>query len=334
MNVPAIHTYMTEAREAGRYDLSTIPQDADVVATGAEAVRQGKLSRTFPGINFTFPFRGESHTLTYGLRAAIEAVLGERIVGTVIPGQEGRIAMVPQSAIAVPSTHARSVDLSVGVSPESAAPVFVYDSVIVIGYCEAKNRETGEPVTIHHGASNEEIKDALRESGALSSKQKFYNRENYYPKLSAKKKPHNKDAGEMPDMTEKFETKGYTRLPDGRIVANRAVYYPKLSVGKLNRTLRSVKHDLEDIEFLKDCKWMLLYDKQMAVEKGFYHQVIVESGWFKNDEPSHYPKSIFWMGNIDYAIRAFGSDPDNLSNNPLVLNKGSADTATVLCGKN
>ncbi|MDR2034358.1 MAG: hypothetical protein LBP89_06980 [Helicobacteraceae bacterium] len=104
------------------------------------------------------------------------------------------------------------------------------------------------------------------------------------------------------------KAKGFTALPDGRSVADRIVYYPNLSVSGLNRLLAKDKLSLADIERLRDYKWTLLFDKQAAIEKGFF--VPYENG-------GYVPKNKFALTNIDEKLKAAGVDPAIEINNPL-----------------
>jgi predicted RNA methylase len=108
---------------------------------------------------------------------------------------------------------------------------------------------------------------------------------------------------------------GFTRLQNGNIAANRAVFIPSLSVDDLESRLRKLIGDQGDIERLKDYKWTLLFDPQTADDKGFMHEYAADGGSvlvYRNK---------FWLTNIDERIAAFGGDPQDLTNNPLVLDE-------------
>jgi hypothetical protein len=64
--------------------------------------------------------------------------------------------------------------LSLGIAPGSAEPVTVRNGVVHVGEHEAINFDSGEPITVRDGASNLEIKQALRDGGAVSRKAKFF----------------------------------------------------------------------------------------------------------------------------------------------------------------
>jgi hypothetical protein len=70
--------------------------------------------------------------------------------------------------------QAKAKPLSVGIAPGNAEPVTVRDGVVFIGADEALDFDTGEPVTVPNGASQDTIKQALRDAGALSKRQKFF----------------------------------------------------------------------------------------------------------------------------------------------------------------
>jgi hypothetical protein len=64
--------------------------------------------------------------------------------------------------------------LSVGTAPGDAELVTIKDGVVHIGKHEAVNFDTGEPVRVRSGASDEEIKQALKDAGSLSKRQKVF----------------------------------------------------------------------------------------------------------------------------------------------------------------
>lgn len=126
--------------------------------------------------------------------------------------------------------------------------------------------------------------------------------------------PEEKEASPVAASETGTETEypGYTRLPNGNVAANRAVLYTNLSVGRLEALLAR-EGTARDIEALKDYKWMLLFDTQAAVEKGFMDEV-ADTG-----AVGVLPKNKFWMTNIDAKISALGGNPQDLTNNPVVL---------------
>jgi hypothetical protein len=64
--------------------------------------------------------------------------------------------------------------LSVGTTPADVEPVTVKDGIVHIGKHEAIDFDSGEPVKVRAGASDEEIKQALKDAGALGKRQKFF----------------------------------------------------------------------------------------------------------------------------------------------------------------
>lgn len=62
----------------------------------------------------------------------------------------------------------------VGTTPKNAEPVTVRDGVVFVGEYPAQNFKTGDDVTVPAGASFEQVKNALLESGALSNRQRVY----------------------------------------------------------------------------------------------------------------------------------------------------------------
>jgi len=93
--------------------------------------------------------------------------------------------------------------------------------------------------------------------------------------------------------TENFP--GFKKIGD-RWIAIRAVFYPKLSPNRLNRLLKKSIISKKDIETLKDYKWMLLFDHQTGIEKGFYFDA------FDSSMSGYRIKDIFWLTNINNAI--------------------------------
>jgi hypothetical protein len=64
--------------------------------------------------------------------------------------------------------------LSLGIAPGSAEPVTVKDGIVHVGKDEAINFDTGEPIKVRDGATDVELKQALRDGGAVSRKAKFF----------------------------------------------------------------------------------------------------------------------------------------------------------------
>lgn len=64
--------------------------------------------------------------------------------------------------------------LAVGIAPGDTVPITIKDGVIMMGKDEAVNFDTGEPITVPTGASDAEIKKALKDGGAMSRRQKFF----------------------------------------------------------------------------------------------------------------------------------------------------------------
>jgi hypothetical protein len=95
-------------------------------------------------------------------------------------GVEPNGALTPQAPIVQPpptlaaKMRAKAGGLSVGTTPKATEPVTVQAGVVHIGKYAAVHFETGEPVRVADGASEAQIKQALRDSGALGQRQKFY----------------------------------------------------------------------------------------------------------------------------------------------------------------
>ena len=119
------------------------------------------------------------------------------------------------------------------------------------------------------------------------------------------------DDGEEEAKEIAVELTGFTKLENGSYVSNRAVDYTKLSVGRLNKLLTKDTLTKSDVEDLKDYKFMMLFDKQAAIEKGFLIAV--------GDKGSYTPKNAHWITNIDNKIKESGGNPQDLVNNPIAL---------------
>lgn len=66
------------------------------------------------------------------------------------------------------------VGLKIGITPKDAEPVTVKNGKVYIGKNEAVNFESGDPVTVLDGATDAQIKQALKDAGALSRRQKVF----------------------------------------------------------------------------------------------------------------------------------------------------------------
>lgn len=64
--------------------------------------------------------------------------------------------------------------LSIGRTPTSTEPVTIKNGIVHIGRSEAINFDSGEPVTVPEGATHAQIKQAIRDAGALGNKQRFF----------------------------------------------------------------------------------------------------------------------------------------------------------------
>jgi hypothetical protein len=73
-----------------------------------------------------------------------------------------------------PQLNAGPKPLTVGITPSNALPVTVKAGVVHVGNSQAVNFETGDPVTVPDGATHAQIKQALKDAGALTNRQKFF----------------------------------------------------------------------------------------------------------------------------------------------------------------
>jgi hypothetical protein len=70
--------------------------------------------------------------------------------------------------------ESKAKPLSVGTTPGDVEPVSVKNGIVHIGKHEAIDFDSGEPVKVKDGASDAEIRKALKDAGALSKRQKFF----------------------------------------------------------------------------------------------------------------------------------------------------------------
>uniref|UniRef100_UPI003D0C51C7 LPD23 domain-containing protein n=1 Tax=Ramlibacter sp. TaxID=1917967 RepID=UPI003D0C51C7 len=64
--------------------------------------------------------------------------------------------------------------LSVGRTPQTAEPVTVRNGTVYVGKYEALDYDTSEPVRIADGASDEQVRQALKTAGVLTAKDRFF----------------------------------------------------------------------------------------------------------------------------------------------------------------
>lgn len=90
------------------------------------------------------------------------------------PAVQGRAsdatgASQPTAAVAAPSQP-----LSVGVAPGNADAVTVRDGTVYVGDYEAVDYDSGDPVRVPAGATRGQVAQALRDAGALTSRQRVF----------------------------------------------------------------------------------------------------------------------------------------------------------------
>lgn len=94
-------------------------------------------------------------------------------------GAGHEVVALPEGGFAVRAKEGEaplpeSKPLAVGMMPGNAQPVSVRDGIVHVGDKPALNFDTGEPVKVAAGARDEQVKQALRDAGALSRRQKFF----------------------------------------------------------------------------------------------------------------------------------------------------------------
>ncbi|MCY1166226.1 Inorganic Pyrophosphatase [compost metagenome] len=144
---------ITGDAKAIREALSTIP------AKSLMAMRGGILVGRTQADKAAAILRGETPKLS--AREAAEA------------GQAAREAE-KKAQQAVARAKPAPGGLSVGMMPSNAEPITVKDGVVFIGKNEAINFDSGEPVTVPAGATDQQIVDALKDAGALSRRQRVF----------------------------------------------------------------------------------------------------------------------------------------------------------------
>lgn len=111
--------------------------------------------------------------------AALRGAVGEAPdAGGALPVQAVALSAAGRSASAAlegaGSPAAARKPLAVGRTPNATEPVTVRDGVVHIGRYEALNFESGEPVRVPVGATEDQVKKALRDAGVLTRKQRFF----------------------------------------------------------------------------------------------------------------------------------------------------------------
>jgi len=105
---------------------------------------------------------------------------------------------------------------------------------------------------------------------------------------------------------------GFYTLRNGATVATRTVYLPDIKENGLKKLMSQQELTDNDIEKLKDYKWVLLFDDETSLDRGFKLHLIADG------LPVVF-KDKFLLTNINHKISAAGGDPYSLINNPLIL---------------
>lgn len=148
-------------------DTTTLMQLNDALAADAPGTIAALRARITPAA--PAPSNDQTRTEAPGAAPArVEAPAAKGIpapaAGPAVPAEAGNTGV--EAAGVKP--------LTVGITPNAAEPVTVKNGVIHIGKDEALNFDTGEPIKVADGASHAQIKQALKDGGALSRRQKFY----------------------------------------------------------------------------------------------------------------------------------------------------------------
>nr|HRL98918.1 hypothetical protein [Acidovorax sp.] len=119
--------------------------------------------------------------------------------------------------------------LRVGIAPGSADPVTVRDGTVYVGKYEAVNYDTGEPVTVPKGSTGEAVAQALKDAGALSSRQRLFG------------------LGEMGDAVMFSRATTGLTAQDAVVMFNQATH-PNPYPHKLQATLAAAKHGASAVQ--------------------------------------------------------------------------------------
>ena len=185
--------------------------------------------------------------------------------------------------------------LSIGTTPKAADQITVKDGVIHIGDYPAQNFDTGEDVAIKSDATNEQIRDALVDAGAVGSGQKIFG----LPPKAKKAKSVTKavDDGIRADNLSE-EKPSYLDQEGSFSLEKRNVFIPNMTVSKLKRLLTKPIKTKNDLDDLRDFKYFLLTDRQSAIEKGFM------DSYQSDGSPVYVLKNKFWLVDIDAALKS------------------------------
>lgn len=167
------------ASKATRKPLGAITEQIE----GSQNMPQGPMLPTTVNANEINSFPSERIDLpTMGARPQNVQNAPQRPTGTeaqAAPVETPASAGVDAAAAAgVPNTGSAAavapVGLKIGITPKDAEPVTVKNGKVYIGKNEAVNFESGDPVTVLDGATDAQIKQALKDAGALSRRQKVF----------------------------------------------------------------------------------------------------------------------------------------------------------------
>jgi hypothetical protein len=157
-----------------------------------ELRRQGRISAADELRLLTL---AQSSTDGFDAAMKLEGFVSDKAV----PGRQGEVrneqpaaneAAAPKGAPGAPLTNeAPKGGLSVGMMPNTAEPVSVRGGVVHIGKHEAINFDSGEPIVVREGATNQEIRDALTAGGAISRHQKIFGGKEEKPAAQVEPKP-------------------------------------------------------------------------------------------------------------------------------------------------
>jgi hypothetical protein len=138
-----------------------------------------------PDAALTFT-RNESGTLTVnGDPKTLTKMLADKGITRVMQGKKGVLVgkteadkaekllakMQPKTPKAAPVATG---ELKLGMTPAAAEPVTVKNGIVHVGKSEALDFDSGEPIRVAEGATHEQIKQALKDGGAVSKRAHFY----------------------------------------------------------------------------------------------------------------------------------------------------------------
>ncbi len=115
--------------------------------------------------------------------ASTEATATAPAAPPALPASSSAAPALPAAPAAAPGPAGKGADantaltpkpLSLGMTPANTVPVTVRDGIVHIGDEQAVNFDSGEPIRVPEGATDAQVKQAMKDAGAISRRQRFY----------------------------------------------------------------------------------------------------------------------------------------------------------------